>query len=514
MLYKSTQYLVKLIESLTPTEKRQFRVHMNRSGQTSDSLFMALFDHIDKYKKYDEELILKKIPAIKKKQLSNLKSTLYRQLLSTLRQLQRNTSINVSIRESIDYAVILYNKGLYNAALDALDKAKKMALEAKKYSSVITILELEKKIESLYVTGSMTPKAVQLKVETDEVLEVLNINHRLSNLSLSLYGHFLKRGFVKDSTDYDYIADYFKMNLPSVSVEGLDFYGKLYYYQSHVWYHFMVQDFVNYFRYASKWVDLFKDETRWVDHELTILIKGYHNVLNAAFMSQRESKFLERLDEFLILGEARLKKMNRDEYITYQSIKYVHEINAFFLNGQYAEGVEYIESSPWQMSDDPTTGWDLNRQLSSYFKVGCLYFCAGDHDRALECLHHITNNIHPDFREDIQCFARMLSLIIHYEQGNEALVSHQVISTYRYLAKREFLQEALRQVLAFLRRLPNTDRSGLREEFVTLKKNLELVQGQEFQQIPFLYLDIIGWLDSKIEGIPLQDALKKRIRPS
>lgn len=471
---------------------------------------MSLFDYLDKYKSYDEDQIINKIPGIKKEQLSNLKSNLYKQLLSILRQINRSNSINITIRENIDYAVILYNKGLYTAALDALDKVKKTAVDAKKYSSVLTILELEKKIEALYVTGSMYPKAQQLTKETTEVLKELNLNHQLSNLSLSLYGLYLQYGFVKDNKDYDFITDYFKVNLPSVSIDNLGFYGKLYYYQSHVWYHFMVQDFPNYYRYSIKWIDLFDEDKRWIDNELTIYIKGYHNVLNAAFMSQRYDKFKPVLKDFLSLGESQLKRMNEDEYSTYILIKSTHEINQFFLNGNYQDAIKYVtEHKEFLLHNE--LGWDLNRELSSFFKVGCIYFCAGDLDNALMYLNKITNTVYPNFREDIQCFARMLTLIIHFEKENEILITHQVISTYRYLSKIKHLQKALVAVLAFLRKLSKVNENNLKKEFIKLKTTLEAIEGDEFERRPFLYLDIISWLESKIEGISLGEVLQRKI---
>ena len=66
------------------------------------------------------------------------------------------------MRELIDHAQVLYNKGLYLASLDLLDKVKKQACETEKNALLLTALELEKKIEALYITGSMYPKAIEL----------------------------------------------------------------------------------------------------------------------------------------------------------------------------------------------------------------------------------------------------------------------------------------------------------------------------------------------------------------
>lgn len=511
MAYKSTEYLVKLVESLSPAEKRHFRLQVKKNNHNGDTLFMNLFEYLDKYKSYNEQQILNKIPKIRKAQLSNLKSTLYKQLLASLRLQHRNNSINITIRENIDYAVVLYNKGLYNAALDTLDKVKQMALDAKKYSAVIMILELEKKIESLYVTGSMYPKAKQLTKESNEVIDKLEIIHQLSNLSLSLYGIYLQRGFVNDNQDFDYVTDYFKVHLPSVSVTDLGFYGRLYYYQSHVWYHFMVQDFPNYYRYSTKWVELFdEDKSRWLDHELTFFIKGHHNLLNATFMSRRFDKFSAGYEHFINICEERYKGMNVDEKKTYHSIRATHGINYYFMQGDYEKGLEFINQNQDILSSNEL-GPDLNRELSLQFKMGCLYFSAGDHDQALVSLHRITNQVYPDFREDIQCFARLLSLIIHFEKGNERLITHQVVSLYRYLSKVEHLQKALKVVMSFLRRLPKIKESDLREAFIKLHDKLIAIEGEDFERKPFLYLDIIAWLESKIENVPLKHTLQRRI---
>ncbi len=512
MPYKSTDHLYKLINSLTSAEKRQFRITMNTSAKSSDSLFMALFDHIDKNPIYDEAKILKQVKGVTKRQLSNLKSNLYKKLLISLRQQHRTQSIDIQLREQLDHAQILYNKGLYRASIDQLEKIKKQAQELEKSALHITALELEKKIEALYITGSMYPKAVELKTESLTALDKLNVNHKLSNLSLSLYGLYLQKGFVKDNQDFDQLSDFFKSNLPSVSISRLDFYGKLYYFQSHVWYHFMIQDFPNYFKYATKWKQLFEedDERQWVSQELTIYIKSYHNVLNALFMSQAYDRFKKELYRFKSIGQEHIKLMNRDEYSTYILIKLTHEVNEFFLNGRYEEAVEFIRNNHHFLIDNEL-GWDLNRELSSNFKIGCLYFCEGDFDESLLCLNKITNNVYPNFREDIQCFARMLSLIIHFEKGNQILISHQIISTYRYLSKIEHLQKGLKYILEFLRKLPKTSKADLKEAFIKLKINLERVEGEDFEKRPFLYLDIISWLESKIEGVPLKDVLRRKI---
>jgi len=50
----------------------------------------------------------------------------------------------------------------------------------------------------------------------------------------------------------------------------------------------------------------------------------------------------------------------------------------------------------------------------------------------------------------------------------------------------------------------------LREEFVRLKAKLEEIAVQPFERRPFLYFDIISWLESKISGRSVQDVMQQK----
>jgi hypothetical protein len=506
---RSTDNLLKLISRLNSSEKRLFRMAATKGSVKNELLFLQLFDHLDKYRLYDEQKILKSIRGIKKSQLPNLKSNLYKQLLSSLRSQKRHTIPAIAIRENLDYAVLLHSKGLYTAALDMLEKTKKMALEADRSISLLAALELEKHIEGLYITGSMYPKATILKEQTNRAIRQVTVNQRLSNLSLSLYGLYLQYGYVKDDRDYDFITDYFKQHLSDVDPESLDFYGHVYLYQSYVWYYNMIQDFANNYKYAQRWVDLFIHQPEWQKLELTLYIKGLHNVLNSLFMAQRYDKFAPMYEELLRLGDAQVKSMNRDQLSTFKLIEYIHGINQFFLTGNFKGGAQYVTQISIAIRQNEYD-WDLNRILLFNYKIASIYFCNGDLGQTISHLREITNHVFPDFREDIQCFARILSLIAHFDLGNEALVKHQIKATYRYLSKIRHLQPALSSILSFVRRIPKIREENLKSEFVKLNNDLKDIKQTQFERRPFLYLDIISWLESKIEEVPVGEIIRRK----
>jgi len=78
-----------------------------------------------------------------------------------------------------------------------------------------------------------------------------------SNMSIRLYGLYLKVGYVRNEKDLLMVQEFFNTNLRSHDIQSLSFFEKLYLYQSYVWYYLIVQDFILCYKYAQKWVDLF-----------------------------------------------------------------------------------------------------------------------------------------------------------------------------------------------------------------------------------------------------------------
>ncbi|MEJ7913009.1 MAG: hypothetical protein WKF70_07630, partial [Chitinophagaceae bacterium] len=145
MSSRSKDSLVQLIHSLKKGEKRNFKLYISRNSGNQDLKVIQLFDALDRMKEYDETALLARIHPIKKDQLANRKAHLYKQILASLRLLETNENIDIQLREQMDYARILYNKGLYVQSLKLLEKAKESAKTNNQYSFLVQILFMEKK---------------------------------------------------------------------------------------------------------------------------------------------------------------------------------------------------------------------------------------------------------------------------------------------------------------------------------------------------------------------------------
>jgi tetratricopeptide (TPR) repeat protein len=506
---QQTDYLIQLIKSLTKTEKRQFRLWVNRNQANADVLFLQLFDFLDKQKKYDEELILKKNPGIKKRQISNLKAHLYKQLLVALRLQHRSANPDIEIRERFDYARILYNKGLYRQSLEILGKAKSLAKKSKLDALRLSILEFEKHIESQYITQSIDTRAEELAAESKKVSRRAVQKNALSNLGIQLYGLYLKIGYVRSEEEYLYVKEFFYSNLPEFEFGELSFFEKMYLYQSYGWYFFMTQDFLNYYKYAQKWVELFNAHPRMIEMEMPLYLKAMNSSLNALYLAQHHKKFSKGLKFLEETGEKYYQKKSVNVDSLLHIYLYLNRINLHYLEGTFSEGLKWVPKLKEKLNSNEYN-WDDHRVMVFNYKIACMYFGSGDDETAIDYLNEIINQKSPDFREDIQCFARILCLIAHFNLGNDLLVEYQVKSVYRFLTKMKDLELVQKEILKFIRKIPRIKKENLKNEFIELRDNFLKLREAPFEKRPFLYLDIVSWLESKIEHRAIQDIIREK----
>ncbi|MDQ2862159.1 MAG: hypothetical protein M3R50_00665 [Bacteroidota bacterium] len=505
---RSTDAVFQLIHSLQKSEKRNFKLYVQRNSANNDLKIVHLFDALDKMKEYDEKELINKTVSIKKEQLSNMKAHLYRQILASLRLLQSGENIDIQLHEQLDYARILYNKGLYLQSLKILERVKENAISHNQVSFLIEVLFLEKKIESLHITRSMQDRADALTEQSDKTnIQLVRVT-KLSNLALQLYSWYIKNGHARNKEDEKEVESYFQSYLTDDIKHPEGFYEKLYYSQSYCWYAFIRQDFLLYYRYSQKWVDIFTDESGMKEIETANYIKGLHNLLNAHFTLRNYTGFnkaISLMEEFRDSDIVKQSNNNRVQVFIYL---YTAKINQHFLEGTFKEGMALIPEIDQQLKEF-SIYMDHHRILVFYYKIASLYFGAGDFSTAIDYLNKIIN-WKVDLRNDLQCYARLLHLISHYELGNFQLLEYLIKSVYRFMAKMQNLSLVEEEMFKFLRNSFYLSARKLQPEFEKLLNKVKQLEKSKFETRAFAYLDIISWLESKVYNKPVYQIIREK----
>lgn len=501
----STDALFILIKSLEKGEKRNFKLYVKRNSASADLKSIQLFDALDKMKDYDEEELLRKNEGLQKQQLSNLKAHLYDQLLSSLRIVKQNENIDLQIHEQLDHAKILYNKGLYIQSLRLLEKIKALTKQNNQVTYLLQVLFLEKKIESLHITRSMQDRAQQLSQEMDEVQERLEMITKASNLSLQLYSWYIQHGHARNDEDRNLVDAMMQHPVLEKIKTSTGFYEKMYRYQCHCWYGFINQDFLLHYRYSQRWVDLFEKEEQMKQIESAQYIKGLHNLISAHFDLRNNVKLKETICILESFSETPIVVNNQNNLIQSFVYLYIAKINQHFLEGSFSEGLQMVPSMEQKLKEIEMY-MDSHRVLVFYYKIACLYFGAGQADKAIDYLNKIIN-WKLNLRDDLQCYARLLHLIAHYELGNTEIVNYLSKSVYRFMAKMNNLGAVEEVLFNFIRKSIQSGGSGSFEELLI---TLQPLENNKQDSRAFMYLDIISWLESKIQGKEVQSIIKAK----
>ena len=503
-----TDNLFRLIKTMTKSEKRSFKLYVNRIGGAETAKFIQLFDVLDKQKTYDEESIFIKIPSIKRSQLSNLKRHLYKQMLTSLRLIHISKNVDIEIREQIDFAKILYGKGLYLQSLKILDRVKSIAINNHQDLLHLEILEFIKIIEGRHITNSIENRADELAQESANRTKILSRTTQLSNLTLKLYGYYLRFGHVKDKQGAYAVEGIFKANLPDVNPLNLTFFEKVYLYKAYVWYYNILQNFPLFYRYTQKLVDLFDANPDMKVQERDIYMRALNNLLTALFYTTYYPKFTATLSQFEEFIADNQKSFNTNTEIQAFLYIYTAKINKHFIEGSFSEGLKLVPELKNQLKKFAPY-LDHHRILIFQYKIACMYFGSGDNGSAIDYLNEIIYFKAGQLRTDIQCYARILHLIAHYELGHVNLLEYLVKSVYRFLAKMEDLNAVQKEILRFLRRELYSNPERQHKAFINLKNNLSKLRQQDYAGRSFLYLDISAWLQSKIEGRTVEEVSRE-----
>ena len=499
--------LFALIKSLKKSEKRYFKVAVQ---DDSDKKFARLFDIIDKQDEHDDLDVLKQDKSLKANQLSNMKAHLYGKILQSLRDYNSGTLPNIKIRDTIDHAEILFNKSLYAQCGEVIKKAKKMAVKSDNLELRLEILKWEKQMLTHTAAKDNLSRTDAVINEVQEVTHRINNINSFSNLQFRLQSIYKKIGFIRNKNDFKEITKVFEENMPQFVEENLSIAEKIGLYNLYIGYYFFIQDFKSGYDYAKKLVNLFEGQKTLILSRLETYINSLNNLLIAQNKLLKIREFQNTTRELRALNTLPSAYQNENISLKLRKYTFVHEFNRLFLLGDFQGGVHLMNRiNPGLETFIPQL--DPHSKMIMFYKTACLYFGNSDFQIALTWVQKIINSTEGDLREDIHGFARILSLICHYELGNMDLIVYNVRSTYRFLKGKEDLHQFQKYILNFLVRLNmSITEDELKKRFITLRENLIPLSKDPYEKRAFIYFDIISWLESKIENRPIGDIVKEK----
>ncbi len=496
-----------LIGSMSKAEKRNFKLYAGRLSGNERAKFIALFDAMDSMNEYDEDRLLERCP-VTKGQLPNMKAHLYRQILVSLRLLGVKHSETLELKEQIDHARILFDKGLYCQAGKMLDKAAGQAARLEQFPAALEIIELRRQIETVTVSSGLTAAAEQLSREAKGICAAIDGTGAISDMVTRLYSLHQTLGYARSRKDLDLLNGWFKPRLTAFASRPMSFTERFYYYQAMVWFRQIRHEFALSYRHSLGWLELFESRPEMKTAMYDSYLRGYSMILEGIFLMRRYDLLCSMLERFE--RESRtVGSINENAAMISQHIIFTGRLNKSILEGSFKDAIwltrqidGYLEKYSKYLT--------VPERMALHYKIACIYFGDGNYAKCMEYLTSVTGVRDPRVRRDLQCYGRMLNLIASYESGSDYNLDYQIKSVFTFLVKMNDMNEIKKELLAFLRKLASAGSEGVRKELDILYERLKPYENHPYERRTFYYLDIISWLESKITGRTVGRIIRER----
>lgn len=497
----ASEHLFELIKSLSGPEKRYFRTFARKGLVKENSVYLLLFDAIAAQKQYDERAILRRRKRIRPAQLSNLKKYLYDLLLDSLRSFHAGKSVDIKLRAMLDSLELLYDRRLTDQCYRLLGRARKLAMRYEKNGLMVDIIFWEEKIAGMGPRRGDKTESILAIYDTVEVaMDRLRSTTAYSRIFRQVVETFRKEGILREQKTDEALQKI--MQKPSLKNEGklLSFHDRYYFYSIHSIYHLLRANWPTHYSYQKKVVTLFESNPLQIEDSPNTYLASLNTYLICC-------QFTGKRDELLATFEkVRTYVMQNKRSLTGNSLVqvlgcYNSMLHHHTQTGQFEKGVKLFREVESRL-DPVRLRMNRSLEMSIYYTLAYIFFGAKDYRTSLHWLNKIINTPYPEgVRDDIQSFARIFNLIVHYELDNKELLEHIVRSTYRFLYQRKRLYRMESLVLNFIRKNSwvNTPAEML-VSFEGLKQEILKISNNPYEKKALSYFNLLAWLESKTGG--------------
>ncbi|MDA8692672.1 hypothetical protein N9L92_01330 [Saprospiraceae bacterium] len=508
MSISKISYLIELVKVLDKSEKRAFKLQSTKVSTPSDKLYVQLFDLLDKAPEREEAYYKSRL-QISNLQYTNLKRHLYSLILKSLRTSHTNKESIFLLKEQSDYAHILFEKGLHKQSLEIVAKLKPTAKKRHETRLLNELIELQKKIESRFITRSrgVKNKMESLIEESEMTGDSLKILNNLSNLCLKIQGLYIKVGYTRDERDLELYKAYFYSNLKHTDRSRLKLIERIYWHQAHVWFHHSCLNFHLSYRHAVSWVESFHKDLSLIQYDYTNYIRGLHYILRQCFYLSS----VDRFNHWYAVLEQFRKKNDRHISRVKKMLDFAHyniiRLNHIIINNKYSQLHNVVkEISSGQ--EDYGQHLDKHRHYVFSFKIATAYSYTGNYNKAIDYCNDIISHSSDYLKKDIAPYSRLLHIMCHFRLNNFQLVENMVDSIKSEFQHYKQESTAVDLILNFLKKASRAMNFGLDDDITKLHNRLVELRSQQYEKLPFIYYDYINWCQSLLNNTTVEKHIK------
>lgn len=466
-----------LVKSLTMSEKRYFKLF---AAGARDANYLRLFDFIDSQKELNEEEVKEHFKnAAFVRQLHVTKIYLSDLILRSLRNYYADDTIQGQLLDLLRDIEILFRKELYDACLYKIAKAEKIAVNYEKGALLAEVLGWKRKL--MVVKGSIGGKSLDeiLDREKDTLEKLLSLN-RYWSTTFHLFENIKDKSFVK------------KLDIKNAStLQALSLHQHLLYS-----YHFMNGNLSEAEKEIAQLIRHLEQLPHRVEDDPGTLVTAIGNKIGLLLAQKRWKETESLISEMRAVPEK--YKLNADSKFTVRLWLRIFnlELEVYRDTRQLQKGTILIREVESYLDSREDLIPD-NYRIMLFYQITGIWFMKNNFSKALYWVNKIVNANFGETRIEIQCYARFLNLMIHFELDNILVLRYAVDSCRRFLKKKKsvdpFGQEVL-QLFAKLSLAASGEYKTIFRKFHDVVYVKENHPDDKFQD----YIDLKAWVIRKM----------------
>jgi hypothetical protein len=427
--------LFRLVKAMEKSEKRYFSIYVSRhnaDGNTHDS---AIFHAIDKLDNPSDELL--RATIANPKILANLsvyKHLLYKNLLKCLNAYHSGRNAEDEILELYKSSKILYDKCLYQESKKMAEKAKGIALQNECFSLYNMLFEAENIYhERHFIANDYEEKILNKFSDNQNMLELQHNLEKYNEIDGKLFFHSKKWGINDKSLNAEHLPQLPYEELVHDKINALSDKAKIKF--------FRINSLLLYKDGKYEESILLERESQSILHakpdsypyKWQSILVSLERMIWCYYMSQNFKKVEEIIEQVNDIPDS----STNIKLIKFQMFTNIELMNKINSGDTYK--MHELESRIKKFYKDFDYAISIQKQLIINFNLSLLFFIGEDYTKCTFWLNSILDNVSKKVDLDIIISAKLMNIVLQYEQKMHTLLRYTVIATKRFIKRKRAL---------------------------------------------------------------------------
>jgi hypothetical protein len=509
---KSQDHVHRLVRSMSPAEKRYYKLHLARHGSEGASNQELLFDAIASMDEYDERALLDRFKQEAfTHRFAITKRRLYEGILRSLDSFHTDSSVDVRLHRSLHHVELLHQRALYDDAAKVLLGVRRSAELHERPAILIAVAEWERRlIECRNYTGIDQAALDRIIMADEKVRQQQTQLDTLWGLKSNVFLHLYQYGQARDPKAWERSKELLEHPILRDPQQLTTAKAKFLFHHLKGAAAFAMGDTSTCHEHLTSNLGLLTTERdRFVD-EPNLVLGVVSNLIYVCIQAGRYTEAFAHLKSFRTLPAQWNMPESDDLDLKLFSTTTSLELSMYMRMGDLEHALELVPVVERGLAQHAGLISPV-RKAGFQYQLAYAHFAAGHPEIALRWINALLNDMRTDDQSDPACFGRLLHLLILLEMGKLDVLPYTLRNTERFLRlrsrKHRFEPLLLQLVRGLLKKQPEEVRRSVIETFLLGVAQLE---GDPFERPVFDHFDPIAWAESKLRGEPFARRLKAR----